>query len=255
MCLAIIRYDFQRDSPILVSACEFILHFCESVEMEKILVKWTDERSKGTTSLVKKSAVKKGEIAVGKKVVVAWGKTKKMCNAKVIHVGGVRSLRTPRHGASNEEPFTFELAFPAPEMQVADLPEPSHPALQAMQEDGRIGLLMDKLDDLADAVSGIEARLMHRLQMLEETVQKAVTERPQTNKEDHPLPPLEPCILPVPPSLPVEMPTPGPMPFWHGPEISETLTMTPVLQDVSSRANILYSPPVRIASDVVNLAL
>ena len=95
---------------------------------------------------------------------------------------------------------------------------------------------------------------MHRVQTLEETVQKAVTERPQT-VEDHSLPPLEPCIPPVPPLLPVEMPTPGPMPFWHGPEIYDILTMTPVLQDVSSRANIVYSPPVGIASDIVNLAL
>ena len=118
--------------------------------MEKILVKWTDGRSKGTTSLVKKSAVKKGEIAaVGKKVMVAWGKVK-MYNAEVIDVGGVCSLGTPLHDVSNE-PLTFELASPAPETQVADLPEPSHPVLQAMEEDRWIGLLMDKLDDLGDA--------------------------------------------------------------------------------------------------------
>ena len=126
--------------------------------------------------MVKKSAVKKSEIAVGKKVVVAWGKTKKMYNAEVIDVsGGVRSLGTSRRDASNEEPFTFELASPAPVTQVVDLPELSHPALQAIQEDGWIRLLMDKLDDLADAESGIEARLMRQLQTLEETVQKAVT--------------------------------------------------------------------------------
>lgn len=68
-----------------------------------------------------------------------------------------------------------------------------------------------------------EARLMCRLQMLEEKeLQKEVTERciltlkpsnPQT-LEDHPLPPvLQPCIPPAPhphpPPLPLEMPTPG----------------------------------------------
>lgn len=35
--------------------------------MEKILVQWCDGRSSGTTSLVKKTAVRKGTIAIGKK--------------------------------------------------------------------------------------------------------------------------------------------------------------------------------------------
>ena len=35
-----------------------------AIAMERILVKWTDERSKGTTSLVKRSTVK-GTITVG----------------------------------------------------------------------------------------------------------------------------------------------------------------------------------------------
>ena len=60
----------------------------ESVEMENILVKWTNGRSKGTTSLGKNSAVKKGAITIGKKVVVAWEKSKKTYNAEVIDVGG-----------------------------------------------------------------------------------------------------------------------------------------------------------------------
>ena len=64
-----------------------------------------DGRSKGTTSWVKKSAVKKGTIAVGKKVVVAWGKSKKTYNAEVIE-DGVRSSENPRQD-DNEESFTF----------------------------------------------------------------------------------------------------------------------------------------------------
>ena len=76
-----ISHDSQRDSiNFLVSVFQFISAVCESVKsakMEKILVKWSNRRSKGTTSWVKKSAVKKGTIAVGKKVVVVWGKLKK----------------------------------------------------------------------------------------------------------------------------------------------------------------------------------
>ena len=44
----------------------------------------------------------------------------------------------------------FELASPAPETQAVNLPEPTQSTLHAMQEDGQIGLLMDKLDNLAD---------------------------------------------------------------------------------------------------------
>ena len=35
--------------------------------MNKILVQWTDGRLKGTTSFVKRSAIKKGKVAVGRK--------------------------------------------------------------------------------------------------------------------------------------------------------------------------------------------
>ena len=63
--------------------------------MEKILVQWSDGRSKGTTSLVKRSAIKKGTIAVGKRVSVAWGKTKKTYNAEVLSASSVRAPATP----------------------------------------------------------------------------------------------------------------------------------------------------------------
>ena len=56
--------------------------------MEKLLVRWSDGRSKGTTSLVKRSAIKNGTIAVGEKVMVAWGKTKRTFNAEIIDVNG-----------------------------------------------------------------------------------------------------------------------------------------------------------------------
>ena len=66
--------------------------------MEKILVKWTDRRSKGTTSLVKRSTVKR-MITVVEWVEVAWGKSKKKYYAVVLNVGGeCRSQDVPQLG-------------------------------------------------------------------------------------------------------------------------------------------------------------
>lgn len=81
-----------------------------SDKMEKIPVEWSDGRSKWTASLVKKSVVKNGTVTVGEKVVLAWGKSKRTFNAKVIDVGiGVRSAEIPRQDPSNDEAFAFEL--------------------------------------------------------------------------------------------------------------------------------------------------
>ena len=67
---------------------------------------------RGTTTLVKKSAIKQGTIAVGKNISVAWGKVKKSYNAKVISSSGAQTPATPAV-IQEEEPFTFELAAPA----------------------------------------------------------------------------------------------------------------------------------------------
>ena len=69
--------------------------------MEKILVRWSDRKSKGTTSLVRKSAVKKGRIVVGEKVVVSWGKSKKNFNAEGIDVNGAQAFPSATTGVSN----------------------------------------------------------------------------------------------------------------------------------------------------------
>ena len=91
----------------------------------------------------KKSTVKKGTIAVGEKVVVAWGKSNRTFNAKMIDVGiGVRSAEIPRQDASNDKMFAFELVDPAPATQVVDLPGPLQPILRARQEDSSIALLI-----------------------------------------------------------------------------------------------------------------
>ena len=47
-------------------------------------MRWTDGRSKGTTSVVKRSAVKNGIISVGDQVQVVWGKGNKTYCAEVL---------------------------------------------------------------------------------------------------------------------------------------------------------------------------
>ena len=220
---------------------------CQSIEMEKILVQWSDGRSQGTTSLVKKSAVKKGTIAVGKKVMVAWGKSKKTYNAEVIDIDvGVRCPPTPQRDTGTEDPFVFEVAAPATQTQSSQSQAMLH------QEDAGVRAFLDKLDDLADAVSGIEARLLCRLQTLDEKVtalQKDVQERCIPASVDH----NRPSALSTSPAQ--ETVTPGPTPR---PDYAGASMMSPtVLQDVSSRANII-SPTVGgylIAGDVLNMVL
>ena len=63
--------------------------------MEKILVQWSNGRSQGMTSLVRKTAVKTGTIIVGKKVVVCWGKSKKTYNAQVISLSNAQAPASP----------------------------------------------------------------------------------------------------------------------------------------------------------------
>ena len=79
-------------------------------------MKWTDGRSKGATSVVKRSAVKSGMIAVGEKVCVVWGKSKKSYNAEVVDDGSTFQVPNEPRGiaAEVEEPFHFELVEPAP---------------------------------------------------------------------------------------------------------------------------------------------
>ena len=84
--------------------------------MEKILVQWTDKRSKGVTILVIKSTVK-GTIDIGEKVEVALGRTTKKYNAVVMNLScKCPSPDIPQQGTSPEdETFTFELAESAPQ--------------------------------------------------------------------------------------------------------------------------------------------
>ena len=81
--------------------------------MDKIVVKWTEGRSQGTTSAVKRSAIKSGTITVGSKVSVVWGKSKKTYNAEVVDDGS--TVKAQRPAASREdEPFALEIVEPPP---------------------------------------------------------------------------------------------------------------------------------------------
>ena len=129
--------------------------------MDKIFVQWTDGRSKGTTSFMKRSTIKEGTVTVGEKVKVTWGKSKKSYNAKVLSIGSILPApATPKERAArNEEAFTFELAAAAP-CASTPMRENPQPTLCADRRD-------EKLADLADAVSGVEARLLCRLRLWE----------------------------------------------------------------------------------------
>ena len=81
------------------------------MDSDKIVVRWTEGRSKGAASVVKRSAIKSGAIVVRKKATVLLGMAKKDYNAEVVDDG---SITAPQQATSNdEEPLVFELADPA----------------------------------------------------------------------------------------------------------------------------------------------
>ena len=199
-----------------------------AITMEKILVKWTDGRSKGTSSLVKRSTVK-GTIAVGERVEVAWGKSKKKYYAVVLNVGGeCRSQDIPQQGASvpqqgdttpqqgdaaaqqgvsvpqqntgvEDEPFAFEMVPSAPLNASTLRPSSAQPTpLNSLSS------IMEKLESLADAVAGIEARMLCRFDSLEAKI--AALQHIAT--ESTPQPVRESCVPPLFSSIP-EMPMAG----------------------------------------------
>ena len=106
------------------------------------------------------------------------------------------------------------------------------------------------MDKLADAVSRVEARLLCRLDALEEAVKKI-------SESYVPYPQLlsMPSIPPAPLSMPPDISTPVPLSISYGQENFNSLI--PVLQDASSRANIII-PSVGeyiISSEELNLAM
>ena len=75
-------------------------------------MKWTEGRSNGATSVVKRSTIKSRAIAVGSKVSEVWGKSMKTYNAKVVGDGSVAQVQ--QANSHDDEPFAMELVDPAP---------------------------------------------------------------------------------------------------------------------------------------------
>ena len=119
-------------------------------------MKWTDGRLKGATSVVKRSAVKSGTIAVGENVCVVWGKSKKSYNAEVVDDGSTFQVPNEPRGIAAEvkKPFHFELVKPAP-------PEVRSSLLQHRQP-----ALTEKIDTLVDSVAGLEARFVRQFELI-----------------------------------------------------------------------------------------
>ena len=117
--------------------------------MDKIVVRWTEGRSKGTTSVVKRSAVKSRQISV-RKVSVQWGKAKKVYNAEVADDGSVTAPQ--QVNSSEEEPLVFELAEPA---QTEHSTDPSRPP----PHEDRQPALITMMEHITDVVSGTEAKI------------------------------------------------------------------------------------------------
>ena len=116
-------------------------------------MKWTEGRSNGATSVVKRSAIKSGAIAVGSKVSVVWGKSKKTYNAEVVGDGSVAQVQ--QANSHEDEPFAMELVDPAP----ADTQGPPREERQAA--------LISRMEQLTDVVAGLEARILCRFDSIE----------------------------------------------------------------------------------------
>ena len=204
------QFDITYISVQRVPAFASYPAFVRSREMEKILVQWSDGRSKGTTSLVRKTAVKTGTIAVGKKVVVCWGKSKKTYNAQVIRLSSAAPASPAATRNEPEDQFCFELADPAPSTADQRAPgqqEERFPTILKMLDS-----LSEKIDNLSDTLSGVEAQLVCRLRMLKEKVSALYTPRDYLPLPATPVPPpaIEVTTPQPPPTVEVATPQPPP---------------------------------------------
>ena len=83
-----------------------------SANNSEVLVKWTQRRSKGTTSWVKLKDVK-GQLSPGETVKVFWGKSKKLHEAVIqgIPLSPIVPNQAPSSRIVNED-FSFDLSLP-----------------------------------------------------------------------------------------------------------------------------------------------
>ena len=152
-----------------------------TMENQRIVVKWTEGRSRGATSVVKRSAIKSGTFAVGEKVTVVWGKGKKKYNAEVVDDGSASvPQEAPRIATAEEEPLLLELANPAPE-EAQESPHQDRPPA-----------LIQKVDSLVDTVAGLEARGARQYLQLVDVVEQLVARVAQVQSNLHG---LAECLL------------------------------------------------------------
>ena len=122
-----------------------MFQLCSWIEIDKIIVRWTEGRSKGATSVVKRSTIKNGAIAV------VWGKVKKAHSTEVFDDG---SVTAPQQVTSNdEEPFAIELPEPA-------LGAPSTSSSGSPPHKDRRPALIERMEHFTDTVSGMEAKIV-----------------------------------------------------------------------------------------------
>ena len=175
-----------------------------------------DGRSMGRTSFVKRTAIREGTVAVGKKVKVAWEKAKKSYNAEILSVGSTTTAPVAHRGrtATEEEPFTSELPAAAPRLSTQPQPTP--------HADRRCGLGRPRWRSLR-----VEACLLCRLQVLEDkmtTLQREILEKCTL------LPPSSltmPALTPLLPPLSATLLAPGPATQPPPPSAASTPGLSP----------------------------
>ena len=160
-----IRSSVSRRSRLYVSLNSIECVAEQYFRMEKIVVKWTEGRSKGATSLVKRSAIKGEAIAIEENVSVVWRKSKKTYNAEVVDDGS--SFNVPRQvtrGTAGEaETLTLKLysrSCPRGNPRISALGQPASFDHEARQPCGCCCRVESKSSvrmtggDLAGSVSG-----------------------------------------------------------------------------------------------------
>lgn len=188
-----------------------MFQLCSWIEIDKIIVRWTEGRSKGATSVVKRSTIKSVVIAV------VWGKVKKAYSTEVFDDG---SVTAPQQVTSNdEEPFAIELPEPAlgaPSTSSSGSPphEDRRPALIERMEyftDMVSGMEAKKVmvACLTDVVSGMEATMLQRFHSIEDKLIQVQPPFQVTDKWQWHWPKPEDMPTPTQPSLP-EIQTPLP---------------------------------------------
>ena len=138
----------------------------------KILVEWIQGRSKGTTSWLKHDNVKDGRIAIGEKVKVVWGKSKKLHDA-IVKDDGTISPSIPIQapiasiagiGTEHQSGISFELGSPS------SIPDNEFrsplPVVQSFSTDVA-SKFFERIEELHDLLSGQIAKLNARLDSVE----------------------------------------------------------------------------------------